>query len=147
MQPQALQPLAPATAPAAGEPDLQAALARVEALDVLLRDEFDALRERRFERLEQMQADKVALLESLQATADQVAALPEPPALWASISQALAASRDTFRRNEQLVARQVQVVRNALQAMQASEPTASVDLYDRLGQMARRGGRRIYSEA
>ncbi len=39
-----------------------------------------------------MQADKVALLESLQATADHVAGLPEPPALWASITQALPAA-------------------------------------------------------
>jgi len=131
----------------AGEPDLAAARAQVEALDALLEDEFQALREQRFERLEQMQNDKVALLESLQVTANHVAALSEPPALWAGITDSLAASREAFRRNERLVTRQMVVVRDALRALQAADPTASVDLYDRLGQMSRRGGRRVYSEA
>jgi flagellar biosynthesis/type III secretory pathway chaperone len=129
--------------------DLEAARAQVDALDVLLQEEFDALRQQQFDRLETLQNSKVALLESLQVTAKQVAALPEPqrPALWSSITLALAASRETFRRNEQLVARQVEVVRNTLRALQAADPTASVDLYDRLGQMSRRGGRRLFSEA
>ena len=95
-------PLLPADAETAtaplGEPDLAAARAQVEALDGLLEDEFQALREQKFERLEQMQADKVALLESLQATANQVAALPARPAQWESITEALALSREAFRR-------------------------------------------------
>jgi flagellar biosynthesis/type III secretory pathway chaperone len=146
--PQPLMPAAAAPAPLfAGEPDLAAARAQVEALDALLEDEFQALREQRFERLEQMQTDKVALLESLQLTANHVASLSERPALWAGITEALAASRESFRRNERLVTRQMVVVRDALRALQAADPTASVDLYDRLGQMSRRGGRRLYSEA
>lgn len=145
----ALKPLQAAGLPpaGAGEPDLEAARAQVEALDALLQDEFDVLREQQFDRLEQIQADKVALLQSLQDTAHQVAALPERPPLWDTLTEALAASREAFRRNERLVARQVEVVRNALRALQAADPTASVDLYDRLGQMSRRGGRRVYSEA
>ncbi len=133
--------------PAQAGPDLEAARTQVEALDALLRDEFDALRQQKFEPLEQMQNDKVALLQSLQQTADQVAALPERPPLWDTITEALSASREAFRRNERLVTRQAEVVRNALRALQAADPTASVDLYDRLGQMHRRGGRRLYSEA
>ena len=38
-------------------------------------------------------------------------------------------------------------VRSTLRAMQSSDGVAAVDLYDRLGQMARRGGHRLYSEA
>ena len=34
-----------------------------------------------------------------------------------------------------------------LRSLQLTEPTDSVDLYDRMGQVARRGGRRAYSEA
>ncbi len=142
--------MAPDTDPSATAgivPDLDAARAQVEALDGLLEEEFQALREQKFERLEQMQAAKVALLESLRATATQVAALPERPALWSGITEALAASREAFRRNEQLVTRQVAVVGEALRALQAADPAASVDLYDRLGQMSRRGARRLYSEA
>ena len=140
-------PLEATESPAPQSPDLEAARAQVDALDALLRDEFDALRQLKFDSLEQMQADKVALLQSLQQTADQVAALPERPPLWNAITEALAASREAFRRNERLVTRQAEVVRNALRALQAADPGASVDLYDRLGQVSRRGGRRLYSEA
>ena len=145
--PQILAPDTDPSATAGIAPDLDAARAQVEALDGLLEEEFQALREQKFERLEQMQAAKVALLESLRATATQVAALPERPALWSGITEALAASREAFRRNEQLVTRQVAVVGEALRALQAADPAASVDLYDRLGQMSRRGARRLYSEA
>lgn len=145
------QPLLPAASDAqrvtAAAPDLAAARAQVEALDALLAEEFQVLKDQQFERLEQLQADKVALLESLRATALQVAALPERPAPWAGIIEAVAASREAFRRNETLVTRQMAVVRDALRALQAADPTASVDLYDRLGQMSRRNGRRLYSEA
>ncbi len=140
-----LKPLPEDSVPSS--PDLEAARAQVDALDALLRDEFDALRQQKFDQLEQMQNDKVALLQSLQRTADQVAALPQRPPLWDVITEALSASREAFRRNERLVTRQAEVVRNALRALQAADPTASVDLYDRLGQMNRRGGRRLYSEA
>ncbi len=143
--------LTPATdrpaAPAPGRPDLAAALAQAQALDQLLQEEFEVLRSRSFDRLDTLQAEKVALLESLQATAAQVADLDPHPPEWAPIVAALEASRETFRRNEALLARQVEVVRKTLRALQSADPTASVDLYDRLGQMSRRGGKRLYSEA
>ncbi len=147
LQPLPASPAAGLMAPAPQVPDFEGARAQVEALDALLQDEFDALRQQKFDLLEQMQADKVALLQSLQVTADQVAALPQRPDEWDAITDALTASREAFRRNERLVTRQAEVVRNALRALQAADPTASVDLYDRLGQMSRRGGRRVYSEA
>lgn len=139
----------PVSVPASPALDADAARAQVAALDALLQEEFNVLRQQQFDRLEALQNDKVALLESLQATAAQVAALPaaERPAWWSPLTEALAASRETFRRNEQLVSRQVEVVRNTLRSLQAADPTASVDLYDRLGQMSRRGGRRLFSEA
>lgn len=140
-----LAPATPAAAPAL--PDFDAAQAQVESLGVLLEEEFEALKSRSFERLEALQAAKVALLESLQSAASQVAGLPERPARWLAVVEALDATREAWRRNEILVARQLDVVRSTLRAMQSADGTASVDLYDRLGQMARRGGHRLYSEA
>ncbi len=139
--------LASSPAAAAALPDLDAAQAQVESLGALLQEEFEALKARSFDRLESLQAAKVALLESLQATASQVAALPERPARWTDIVEALQATREDWRRNEILVTRQLDVVRSTLRAMQSSDGVAAVDLYDRLGQMARRGGHRLYSEA
>ncbi len=128
-------------------PDLDAAQAQVESLGALLEQEFEALKSRAFDQLEALQAAKVGLLESLQATASQVAGLPEAPERWAAIIDTLQDTRESWRRNELLVTRQLEVVRNTLRSLQSADATASVDLYDRLGQMARRGGRRLYSEA
>ncbi len=136
---------APATAPAL--PDLQAAQAQARALGELLQAEFEALRSQSFDRLEMIQDQKVDLLQSLQVVANAVAALPEPPAAWNEVVSLLQACRSDYRRNEMLVARQLEVVSAALRSLQSIDSTASVDLYDRLGQMARRGGRRVYSEA
>lgn len=141
----ASSPLTPM--PAAALPDMPAAQAQAAVLASLLQEEFEALRSQSFDRLESLQDEKVALLQSLQATANAVSALPEPPAAWADVVAALQACRNDYRRNEMLVSRQVEVIGAALRSLQAVDPTASVDLYDRLGQMARRGGRRVYSEA
>jgi flagellar biosynthesis/type III secretory pathway chaperone len=135
------------TAAPSATPDLQAAQIRVQRLDALLQEEFEALRTQSFDRTESLQADKVALLESLQATARQVDALPEPPAAWHEVIDILARCRTSHRRNELLITRQIEVVGATLRSLQLTEPADSVDLYDRMGHVARRGGRRAYSEA
>ena len=135
---------------AAGESDLldlDAAQARVQALDTLLQEEFEVLRTQSFDRLEPLQNEKIALLESLQTTAHQVAALPERPQAWTRVIEALEGCRNAYRRNEMLVTRQIEVVGATLRSLQSADTTASVDLYDRMGQLSRRGGRRVYSEA
>ncbi len=128
-------------------PDLQAAQARVQTLDALLQDEFEALRTQSFDRIEALQADKVALLESLQATARQVDALSETPAAWHEVLDTLARCRASHRRNELLITRQIEVVGATLRSLQLDDAPPPVDLYDRLGKMSRRGTRRAYSEA
>lgn len=142
-----MTPAALVPRPAPALPDLQAAQDQARALADLLQAEFEALRSQSFDRLESIQDEKVALLQSLQAVASAVAALPEPPAAWNEVVSLLQACRNDYRRNEMLVARQLEVISAALRSLQSVDSTASVDLYDRLGQMARRGGRRVYSEA
>jgi flagellar biosynthesis/type III secretory pathway chaperone len=80
-------------------------------------------------------------------TANQVAALPQRPTPWGAVLEALGRCRTAYRRNELLVTRQIEVVGATLRSMQSVDPTASVDLYDRMGQLSRRGGRRVYSQA
>ncbi len=144
MQPSRLVPAQPAV-PAL--PDFDAAQADVMALGEVLAQEFEALRTQSFDTLESLQDRKIALLESLERTARQVALLDPKPPQWADVVESLARCREPLMRNEHLVARQLEVVRNALRSLQAADPTASVDLYDRLGQMARRGGARAWLEA
>jgi flagellar biosynthesis/type III secretory pathway chaperone len=127
--------------------DLDTAQAHVQALDALLQEEFEALRTQSFDRIEALQSEKVARLEALQTTSQQIAALPEAPPAWAEVLQSLTLCRDQHRRNELLISRQIEVVGATLRSLQLSEPSDSVDLYDRMGQVARRGARRAYSEA
>ncbi len=119
----------------------------MQRLDALLQEEFEALRTQSFDRIETLQADKVALLESLQTTARQVGDLPEPPAAGNEVLETLAQCRASHRRNELLITRQIEVVGATLRSLQLDDAPPPVDLYDRMGQVARRGGRRAYSEA
>ncbi len=127
--------------------DLEAAQAHVQVLDALLQEEFEALRTQSLDRIDALQADKVTRLEALQTIARQVSTLPETPPAWNEVVEALTRCRASHRRNELLVTRQIEVVGATLRSLQLTEPTDSVDLYDRMGQVARRGGRRAYSEA
>ena len=60
-------------------------------------------------------------------------------AAWQGLRDRLQASREAHLRNAQLLQRQLDGVRSALQALQG-EQVSSVDLYDRLGQVSRRAG-------
>lgn len=131
----------------APEPDFDRAQAQVQALDSLLQEEFEALRAQSFDRLEALQPAKMALLESLSALSDRVGQQAPPPARWTAVLEALRQCRDTWRRNEQLVSRQLEVVRGALRSLQAADAPPSVELYDRMGQTFRRPGSRLFSEA
>lgn len=128
-------------------PDCGQAREQVGQLDALLQEEFQALRAQAFERLEALQVTKMALLEALQSTSEEVAALPEKPEQWPAVIDALRDCQQSWHRNQALVTRQLDVVRNALRSLQLADPSASVDLYDRQGQTSRRFGARLYTEA
>lgn len=143
-----MMPATPLHAAGPTDADFEAAQDQVQALAELLQEEFELLKAPgEAERLDLLQTRKLELLQSLQSLSDRVAALPDKPAPWAAITDALSVCRETFRRNQALLVRQLDVVRQTLNALQSSDPAASVDLYDHLGHMSRRGGRRVYSEA
>ena len=51
------------------------------------------------------------------------------------------------RRNEILISRKLDAIRGTLQTLNGGESTASVEVYDRLGRMARSRAGRGYEEA
>lgn len=126
---------------------LTEAQAQVQALNALLEEEFQALRAQSFDQLEALQSPKLALLESLSALSQAVKQQAQPPAQWEALLDTLRLSQEAWRRNEQLIQRQLEVVRNALRSMQAADPTASIELYNRMGQTSRRIGSRVFSDA
>ena len=79
------------------------------------------------------------VLEQLAALAQWATAQSPVPAVWDGLQDTLRACREAHLRNIQLMQRQLQAVRGALQALQGQE-AAAVDLYDRLGRMSRPQG-------
>lgn len=121
------------------EPALEDAEPLTQRLQTLLELEFEALKVRDLPRFEQLQAEKNSVLEQLAALAQWATAQSPVPAVWDGLQDTLRACREAHLRNIQLMQRQLQAVRGALQALQGQE-AAAVDLYDRLGRMSRPQG-------
>ena len=118
---------------------LDAAEPDAARLAELLELEFEALKRRDLEQFESLQTEKNAVLERLSAMAAWVNAQAQVPAAWQVLRERLQSCREAHLRNAQLLQRQLDGVRGALQALQG-EQVSSVDLYDRLGQVSRRAG-------
>ncbi len=102
--------------------------------------EFEALKIRDLAAFEAIQVDKTLLLQRLAALAEWAAIQAPVPALWQQIQDSLQQSKQDHLRNIQLLQRQLQAVKGTLQALQGESAAPAVDLYDRMGQIARRPG-------
>ena len=101
--------------------------------------EFECLKIRDLTAFEGVQDEKSGLLQRLASVAEWASAQSPVPELWQQLQSSLQQSKQDHLRNIQLLQRQLQAVRGALQALQG-ESAPSVDLYDRMGQIARRQG-------
>jgi len=122
------------------------ALGVVQRVEALLEQEFEALRAQDLERFEALQPAKNELLAILSES------VPGPQVLqdnedWQPVQQALLVCRDLHRRNAVLIERKLESIRNALQSLSLASRTSSVDVYDRLGQVARFQRGRGYQDA
>jgi flagellar biosynthesis/type III secretory pathway chaperone len=102
--------------------------------------EFEALKIRDLAAFEAIQVDKTLLLQRLAALAEWASIQAPVPALWQQIQDSLQQSKQDHLRNIQLLQRQLQAVKGTLQALQGESAAPAVDLYDRMGQIARRPG-------
>jgi flagellar biosynthesis/type III secretory pathway chaperone len=103
----------------------------------LLALEFEVLKARDMVGFEALQEERIQLLERLAQVAQWVAGLDSVPVVWQNLQSDLLQCKQDHLRNIQLLQRQLQAVKGALQALQG-ESSATVDLYDRLGQVSRR---------
>jgi flagellar biosynthesis/type III secretory pathway chaperone len=131
---------------AATQASLNAAPQDAMRLAQLLSLEFEALKSRDMATFEGLQQERTSVLARLAHVAESVASLTPMPAPWLQLLPALAQCKQDHLRNIQLLQRQLQAVKGALQALQG-ESAASVDLYDRLGQVSRRQGASAYFAA
>lgn len=121
-------------------------LAVVERLRQLLEQEFDALKNQELDRFESLQPAKNELLSELSRCAPEASILQnERP--WHEVHAALVDCRDLHRRNAVLIERKLDAIRNALQSLSQASPASTVEVYDRLGQVARFQRGRGYQDA
>jgi len=110
-----------------------------QRLKALLDLEFEALEVRDVTRFEALQNEKNTVLQSLASLAEWATSQSPVPSSWEDLQELLLSCRQAHLRNIQLMQRQLQAVRGALQALQGQD-AAVVDLYDRLGRMSRPQG-------
>ena len=118
---------------------LAAAPERVSGLAAMLEGEFEALKTRDLAAFERIQEEKSDLLDNLASVAQWASAQAPVPELWQQLLPTLQQCKQDHLRNIQLLQRQLQAVKGTLQALQG-ESELSVDLYNRMGQTARRQG-------
>jgi flagellar biosynthesis/type III secretory pathway chaperone len=136
-----LSPTMPALDPHQGTMDAWLDHAPVDTarLAALLALEFEVLKSRDMAGFEALQEERITILERLSQVAQWVAGQDAVPVLWQNLQADLQQCKQDHLRNIQLLQRQLQAVKGALQALQG-ESAATVDLYDRLGQVSRRRG-------
>ena len=136
-----------ATPSSAPSPELVAALEHGLLLQQLLQQEFDALREQNLDIFEALQPEKTHIFDALirlTGVGTESNRLEEPE--WDTFKNLIADCRDMHRRNEILISRKLDAIRGTLQTLNGGESTASVEVYDRLGRMARSRAGRGYEE-
>lgn len=138
---------APLSDPQATSPELVAALAHGRELHQLLEQEFEALRVQDLDTFEGLQENKVGLFQILTRLTgvDSGSKRLDAPE-WDVFKTLISDCRDLHRRNEVLISRKLDAIRGTLQTLRGSDPTASVDVYNRLGKLARSRGGRGYDE-
>ncbi len=115
-------------------------------LEEILGMEFEALQKQDLERFEQLQERKTDLLAELTGLCPPSQTLQSDPD-WKGLLDSMTQCRDMHRRNAMLIERKLEAIRGTLQSLQASVSTSTVEVYDRLGQVARFTRGRGYQEA
>lgn len=111
----------------------------------LLALEFESLKSQDLDRFESLQPGKNDLLSELSAlcpSPEDLQNLPE----WDALRESLIQCRDMHRRNAVLIERKLDTIRGALHSLRAGESGSPVEVYDRLGQVARFSRGRGYQE-
>ncbi len=115
-------------------------------LEQTLAAEFQTLQKDELERFEQLQPAKAELLAELARLAPPAEFLQADES-WADLREALVRCRDAHRRNGIVISRKLDAIRGALASLEAEQPGSSVEVYDRLGQVARFKRGRGYQDA
>ena len=122
------------------------ALPLAQDLERVLEMEFKALQEQNLENFDSLQPGKAELLAALTAlcpTADQLQESPH----WADFIDCMRRCRDAHQRNALIIERKLDAIRGALQSLQVGAVTSGVEVYDKLGKLARFSKAKGYRDA
>lgn len=117
-----------------------------EQLQQLLVLEFEALKAQDLDRFENLQTAKTDLLSELTRLCPDSDVL-QNHADWQNLKEVLLDCRDMHRRNAILMERKLDAIRGALRSLSAGHASSPVEVYDRLGKMARFSTGRGFNEA
>lgn len=123
----------------------ESALSLAKQLSELLLLEFEALKAQDLDRFEALQPGKNELLAGLSQlcpSAEDLQTLPE----FESLKVLLVDCRDLHRRNAVLIERKLDTIRGTLHSLHTGESGSPVEVYDRLGQVARFSKGRGYQD-
>ena len=123
----------------------ESVLSLASQLSKLLLLEFEALKVQDLDRFESLQPGKNDLLAGLAKlcpSAEDLQNLPE----HTELRELLIESRDLHRRNAVLIERKLDTIRGTLHSLHTGENGSPVEVYDRLGQVARFSKGRGYQE-
>ena len=121
------------------------ALSLANQLSELLLLEFDALKVQDLDRFEALQPGKNELLAGLSQlcpSAEDLQALPE----FEDLRTLLVECRDLHRRNAVLIDRKLDTIRGTVHSLHTGASGSPVEVYDRLGQVARFSKGRGYQD-
>ena len=107
--------------------------------------EFDALKSQDLDRFESLQPGKNDLLAELTEICPPAEDLQKMPE-WDGLRELLIECRDLHRRNAVLIERKLDTIRGALHSLRVGDSGSPVEVYDRLGQVARFSRGRGYQE-
>ncbi len=133
--------------PPAASPELVSALEYGHVLHGILEKEFEALRAQDLDTFEGLQDEKLTIFQQLHhltGVGTPASRIDHPE--WDCFKGLMTECRDLHRRNEVLINRKLDAIRGTLQTLRGSDPTASVEVYDRLGRVSRMRGGRGYEE-
>ncbi len=115
-------------------------------LHKILELEFQALRLQDLSEFELLQPAKLNLLAEITKLVPSAKIL-DKDSIWQEFRDTMVSCRDLHRRNEVLMERKLDAIRGALQSLKLSDPTSSVDVYDRLGHVSRFSRGQGYNDA
>jgi len=121
------------------------ALSVTDQLVQLLALEFEALKSQDLDRFESLQPGKNDLLTELAELCPPSQDLQNLPQ-WDTLRQSLTECRDMHRRNAVFIERKLDTIRGALHSLRLGDSGSPVEVYDRLGQVARFSRGRGYQE-